>query len=234
MMVAPAGGINVSDLFSAYPLDEDSGNFIDQKEYADLDSYNGVTREVAGKSGNAIQMSGTTSYVGKASYSFPSDHNGITISWWAKILAIDGAAGGWLAGHRNNSPLGKSFQIFYSPGDPPNYLGFGIWGVDDSTDFFVSDSISAQDAIADELFHHYVMAISADGEADLYYDNSLIGNISLGVNWIAVAGSPFYLATRSWSITSGETTGIFDELYLWKRKLTSEEVSYVNSNFYPY
>ena len=237
--IFPQGGGNgdgskddlVDGLVAYFPFDEASGSNIFE------DSENGYEARcssstcpesgVTGSHNNAIRFDGVDDIVMLGNNNALRFSDSFSVSFWFK----------------GNSPSHRQFLVGTWDG-APNTLGWqaGVvrGGICEGMDFYVSEDGTSgsnqhrayrrtcDNSYMDNRWHHYVGVFEPNNQLELYIDGDLVGttvgNVSAldgvfaGLNLIRI-GSGFG--------NDGEDahfTGLFDELYLFNRALSNEDV----------
>jgi len=197
-------------LVSYYKLDETSGDVVDSHGDNNGTNY-GATRGVAGKINNAFSFDGDD-YVevpNDASLNFGSGN--FTISIWVKYSSSDlmkfvmkGAEGGG----------GKRYALV-------TYDGKISVAIDDDT---VAKNVLSTETYNDSKWH-YVVGVRDGNNLRLYIDNVEETPTDItGYGDIDDATRPLVFGRRS-DTSEGFYTGLLDEIIIWNRTLTSDEIS---------
>jgi len=200
-----------TDLYSYYKLDESSGDAID--------SYNskngtvvGATQNVSGKINTAYDFDGTGDYVYRTSSGLPSGASTRTVSAWINYDAT------------------TSDDYYFTYGDYSTgaFFGLGIGGGGDADGLMFMGYGADWNSIATLNTDTWYNIVFTYNGTDI---EVFINNVSQGTNTISlntVNSKLFSIGARTGD--PGNTTGQFfdgtiDEIGIWSRVLTSDEIS---------
>lgn len=208
-----------------YKLDGISGDVIDSTDIASLyhGINNGATRGVSGKFGNSFSFS-SDDYISFSENSFFKPVNDFSIQAWIKTDSVD--------------------MIIFSSTEQvgsPSYRVYGITlGVfsDGRARLQVGDSGGYEDVFSsstvnDNLWHHVVVSVSS-GTATIYIDKVVKGSGAVSPGYLG--GNRIYIGCRDDVLKTRLVffNGLIDDVGLWSRGLTQDEVNELNSISYPF
>jgi hypothetical protein len=199
-----------NDLISWYKLDETSGDVVDGFGSNNGTNY-GATRGVEGKIGNAFDFDGTNDYV---SFEGLTDNlQSFTTSQW---IYVDGSNGGRLferSGNIQTSFIDEDMRIIvYISGVTSDWVRTPINSITDST------------------WHHIVFEYDKDNsKVRVYIDGNLEVESTQSGDVIDPDGK-YFTAGRRNDVGDGYFKGKIDEVGIWSRALTSDEVEALYNN----
>lgn len=209
----------IDNLVSYWKLDESSGNAADSHGSNTL-TNNGSITYVAAKINNGADLEASSSQVFSITDAAQSglDFTGnFSISMWVNPESITGTHG--LVTKFRDSATFKSYRLSF-----------------DTTDMFltISDNGTAEtnatwsNPLTTGSLQHLALAYNAAaGEATLYYNGTAISTQTGLATSIANTSSIFRLGSRSSSTDTAQQfyDGIIDEVGVWSKTLTSDEVT---------
>lgn len=140
----------------------------------------------------------------------------LTIAAWIKG---DGPGGGFGL-IKSQAPAEYQYSLYCGGGGPaPNAVAFYYSG---EHEFEVSDS-----AACDNTWHHVVITKTSMGVLTFYIDGQM-GGSRYGITLTSRPDAPLRMGSRIDS--SYSFFGNIDEVVLWNRALTAEEVQYFYNN----
>lgn len=217
------------DIVAYYKLDETSGDVLDATLNGNDGTNNGATRGVTGKINNAFTWTSTESDdvdMGTLGDFGSNLDNGVSISFWIKTTSGDR---GMIIGGANS---GANTRLIL---DVNNLEGAGIIGGNirdedgNNFDFYTTSDTG----VTDGDFHFVVFTANPSGNvAQIYIDNSPV-SMSNGSSTL----SPDNFANFAQSVSLGAYNnadskslyydGTLDEVGIWNRVLTTDEINTV-------
>ena len=182
---------------------------------------NGIKWSGSGRQGNNIALSfnGVDQYINfsdNTNFEFASGQ-GFTFAFWMKAVANTTQSG----------LLTKGYDSIFSINDIPLYLiRWNVGGTPGAIDFFLRDGSGTSVAatitgITDNLWHYITCVYNpVDGSATIYLDGVAGSPVSLTPDAYGTNTSPLIMGTHA----GGFYPGMFDDLGIWKRSLSSAEI----------
>ncbi len=223
----------LDNIVGFWKLDETSGNALDANgNYHG--TVTGTTRGITGKFGNAYNFDGTLNnnidlgsnaniLMGTSDYSISvwiKTNAGVTLSTSDNLYTI-------ISNQSTGSALG--YTLFLRGG---TYNGILFRIGNGSSYYDLKPTANVSTTVIDGNWHHIVVAVDRDGTSNLYLDGSSVGNTSFssitGTNITYSANMKIGLHSESGG--SLPFNGKLDDIGLWKRTLTSTDVSSLYAN----
>ncbi len=208
-------------LVSYYKLNETSGVVLDSL-VINNGTNNGATRGVDGIINNSFSFDGINDFVNISdSASLDFGTGAFSISLW--INDSSWGNGHWIISKDDGINNGFYIRELISAGNKLNFF------VGDGTDF-ANSVTSALGSIADGNWHHVVAVFPAGGSgtATVYVDNVSEGTDAYTAVGSTDSSSDLFFSTRSAS--TGFASARLDEIGIWNRTLSSDEVTQLYNN----
>ncbi len=189
-----------------WPFDETSGTTAaDISTYARAGTLTGGATWTAGRFGGGVQLDGTSGYVTVPS--FPLTTDSITLVAWIN---------GWKAADWAAIITGQPARL---------ELGFGAnntlhytWNSDSSATYnWTNGPVIPQDAWA-------MVAVTIDPAKAIAYVYTDAAGLQQGTNTLAHTSQAFSVLSMGWSFDTRYVRGILDEVAVFSRALTEEEI----------
>lgn len=213
----------INNIIAYFKFDGTSGDVIDS-----TGSYNGINngaaRGVSGKFGNSFSFS-SNDYISFSDNNFFKPLNNFSISVWFKTSSSDGVI------FSSTEQVGSPTYRVYGTMLVLNSDGRIKLQVGDSTGY---EEVYTTSSLNDNLWHHLVVSVSADGIATIYVDKVIESSGAASPGYLG--GNMIYTGVRDDVLTTrlGFFTGLIDELALIDKSVTQEEVNELNSLSYPF
>lgn len=193
-------------LVSVWKLDETSGTTMDDAVGSNDGTLSGATVNQAGKIGRAVLFDAANEIINCGTDASIRLTDSLSISFWAKAAASQGANGRYAGREALWIPY-----ISSSSGLTWIYSG----GIDNNL---------GGDNMRDNAWHHTVITFSVTSDSIRYYvDGSYVGYQAKTTAMGSDGTTPFTIGNRA----AGDRyfTGTIDNVILWNRELTSDEVN---------
>jgi hypothetical protein len=218
LAISTLGQVPTNGLVASYDF---SGNANDLSGNGNNGVVNGATL-VTDRNGNlnsAYSFNGTTSYIEVPhSNSLLFSTNAISVSFWAKVVSVNSSG-------YNNIILSKQ------SGSGASQSGFNVF---ENTSLTMGLSIKSNglagggtnvSSVSSNTYHHFTFTYD-NGIATSYLDGALIGSYSGQTGVIGANTMSLLIGKANWSnINAPNFNGIIDELQIYNRALTSNEVT---------
>ncbi len=205
-------------LISYWNFEETGGAVVDRVNGIHNGTNNGATTQSIGIIGNSYDFDGIGDYIEVAHHpNFEFGTNDFTISGWYKTNNINTPTG----------PIGK-----LSAGTSGWEINFGVSPGKISYYLPGTSHVQSTNNFNPNIWHYVVLIIDQPNEVKLYVDGNLeassyvAGIGSLSTNAFLTIGSPYYLPPTG----NGFFNGRIDEIGIWNRALSAQEVSALYNN----
>ncbi|PZG17135.1 LamG-like jellyroll fold domain-containing protein [Nonomuraea aridisoli] len=175
-----------------------------------------------GKSQSGLQLSGSTSSYGVTNGPVINTNSSYTVSAWARIDNIT-------ADHAivsQDGAVNSAFKLAYSPGDKKWRM---VTYQTDTTNATPLRALSTQNAIANEWTHLVGVYDSTAGKMRLYVNGVLNAETTFNSSWNATSKVQIGRTKANGTLTNF-LKGAIDEVRLYQKALTAEEISNLYSN----
>lgn len=223
--------ISTNGLVSYWTLDENSGTRYDSVGHNDLTSNNGVAGSSNGIGGNSAQFVAALSRY----LSCPSNESlqmagnkSFTIACWANITSQPGGAVayGLVTKDVDTPASSRDYFLFYSNGQ------FGKTGFtfqfQGGTTFEVSTGVTTTLGLWNFVVAWYD---SSNGQLHMSINNATpLNSVNTGSTGTDVSGAEFRIGGHAYTGFPDYADARIDEVSLWKRLLTTSEISELYNN----
>ena len=186
---------------------------------------NGGLTYVSGKSGNAFQFNGTTSYIelpnSSGQFNFTGD---FTVSAWINVPNYTGAKM-IFANYSNGGTYGYGIMIYLNN----NVFNFELRNGNTIGQYQTVGGITTNS------WNHITFVRKVGQTSNIYINGSLNGGFySLGNSSIAPSFLSQIVNIGSNTLGGSLTDYKQDETFIWNRELTSTEITELQTKYYPF
>jgi hypothetical protein len=209
------GGANMTDNVMLLHMDESSGNITDYSGMNNNGNVSGgVTHGVEGRLGTALEFDGKNDFV---TTTYDPLYNNFTFGMWIKPSQL-GNRDEFASTSDGSTVSGWYWHSNWDTNDV-NKLGMEL----SAGSWTNCDGVTIDSVVMDK-WHYVLFTKSSESGVRMYYDGNLTGNCTTATADIIDEQSTLYIGRGFPDANARYFNGSIDEVSLWNRTLTHEEV----------